>query len=237
MTAVAETAGVESPPAPPPRPPAARAAPPPLPARRGARAACAVPRGGGARGPLPRKHRDFGAAEDAVQEALLDASMQWPREGVPDNPAGWLYTTAQRRLTDQQRSDIARRRREEQMQMQAIDEQFEPEQDDTLALLFMCAHPSLTPVTTIALTLRAVGGLTTRDIGAAFFVSEATMAQRISRAKQVIKESSVPFSLPSPQERAERLDAVMHVVYLVFNEGYASSPGDELQRVDLSRAA
>src|ERR1041384_5874380 len=115
MTAVAETAGVESPPAPPPRPPAARAAPPPLPARRGARAACAVPRGGGARGPLPRKHRDFAAAEDAVQEALLDASMQWPREGVPENPAGWLSRVALRRFTDHRRSDAARRRREEQL--------------------------------------------------------------------------------------------------------------------------
>src|SRR3954451_10717134 len=123
------------------------------------------------------------------------------------------------------------------MQAPAIDEEFEPEQDDTLVLLFMCSHPALTSPSAIALTLRAVGGLTTREIGAAFFVSEATMAQRISRAKQAIKESRVPFSLPSAQERAERLDAVMHVLYLIFNEGYASSSGETLQRVDLSHEA
>jgi RNA polymerase sigma factor (sigma-70 family) len=194
-------------------------------------------------GALTRRHRDFAAAEDAVQEALLDASMQWPLEGVPRNPAGWLYKTALRRLTDALRSDIARRRREEQMNdpteelhVQAVEE-FEPEQDDTLVLLFMCAHPALTPTTAVGLTLRAVGGLTTREIAAAFFVSEATMAQRISRAKQTITESKVPFELPSAVERAQRLQAVMHVLYLVFNEGYASSSGDALQRVDLSSEA
>jgi RNA polymerase sigma factor (sigma-70 family) len=197
-------------------------------------------------GALTRRHRDFAAAEDAVQEALLDASMQWPREGVPENPGGWLYRIALRRLSDQVRSDGARRRREEQlanelveqeMQVPPIDEEFEPEQDDTLVLLLMCSHPALTPPSAIALTLRAVGGLTTREIGAAFFVSEATMAQRISRAKQTIKESNVPFSLPSLQERGKRLDAVMHVLYLIFNEGYASSSGETLQRVDLSSEA
>jgi RNA polymerase sigma factor (sigma-70 family) len=197
-------------------------------------------------GALTRRHRDFAAAEDAVQEALLDASMQWPQEGVPENPAGWLYKTALRRLTDRVRSDVARRRREEQiandlsneeMQVPAVDEEFEPEQDDTLLLLFMCAHPSLSPVTAIALMLRAVGGLTTREIAAAFFVSEATMAQRISRAKQTIKESNVSFVLPSTQERVQRLDAVMHVLYLIFNEGYSSSSGETLQRVDLSSEA
>ncbi len=189
-------------------------------------------------GALTRRHRDFAAAEDAVQEALLDAATQWPRDGVPDNPAGWLYKTALRRFTDQQRSDIARRRREEQeAPMEACEEEFEPEQDDTLLLLFMCAHPALSPVTAVALTLRAVGGLTTREIGAAFFVSEATMAQRISRAKQTIRESRVAFELPSAAERAQRLAAVMHVLYLVFNEGYASSSGDSLQRVDLSSEA
>jgi RNA polymerase sigma factor (sigma-70 family) len=197
-------------------------------------------------GALTRRHRDFAAAEDAVQEALLDASMQWPLEGVPDNPAGWLYKAALRRFTDQQRSDIARRRREaqiadefahEEMQVQAVDEEFEPEKDDTLVLLFMCAHPVLTPTTAIALMLRAVGGLTTREIGAAFFVSEATMAQRISRAKQTITESKVVFALPSAGERAQRLEAVMHVLYLIFNEGYASSSGESLQRVDLSSEA
>ena len=197
-------------------------------------------------GALARRHRDFASAEDAVQEALIDASMQWPLEGVPENPGGWLYKTARRRLTDQVRSTAARRRREElianelaneEMQVSSTDEQFEPEQDDTLMLLFMCSHPSLTSASAIALTLRAVGGLTTREIGAALFVSEATLAQRISRAKQAIKESNIPFSLPSVQERAERLDAVMHVLYLTFNEGYACSSGEKLQRVDLSHEA
>jgi len=197
-------------------------------------------------GALTRRHRDFAAAEDAVQEALLDASMQWLREGVPENPGGWLYRVALRRLTDHVRSESARRRREEQianelaeeeMQVPLIDEAFEPEQDDTLVLLFMCSHSALTASSAIALTLRAVGGLTTREIGAAFLVSEATMAQRISRAKQTIRESNIPFSLPSAHERAERLDAVMHVLYLIFNEGYASSSGETLRRVDLSSEA
>ena len=196
-------------------------------------------------GALTRRHRDFAAAEDAVQEALLDASMQWPLEGVPENAAGWLYRVALRRLTDHQRSDAARRRREEQLANELASEdlvtppveEFEPEQDDTLVLFFMCCHPSLTTPSAIALTLRAVGGLTTREIGAAFFVSEATMAQRISRAKQAIKESDVPFSLPSAQEREQRLDAVMHVLYLIFNEGYSSSSGEALHRVDLSSEA
>ncbi|MEJ0035854.1 MAG: DUF6596 domain-containing protein [Gammaproteobacteria bacterium] len=197
-------------------------------------------------GALARRHRDFAAAEDAVQEALLAASMQWPLEGVPENPAGWLYSVALRRLTDHQRGEIARRRREdllanelaiEEVPAASIDEAFEPEQDDTLVLLFMCSHPSLTGASAIALMLRAVGGLTTRQIGAAFFVSEATMAQRISRAKQAIQESKIPFDLPSAQERAQRLDAVMHVLYLIFNEGYASSSGEMLQRVDLSSGA
>src|SRR6185312_11150893 len=135
-------------------------------------------------GALTRRHRDFAAAEDAVQEALIDASVQWPLEGIPENPGGWLYQIALRRLTDHVRSDAARRRREElvanelaneELQMSSTDEEFEPEQDDTLVLLFMCSHSSLTPASAIALTLRAVGGLTTREIGAAFFVSEATM--------------------------------------------------------------
>jgi RNA polymerase sigma factor (sigma-70 family) len=195
-------------------------------------------------GALTRRHRDFAAAEDAVQEALIDASMQWPLEGVPENPGGWLYKIALRRLTDQVRSAAARRRREELMaseleetQVSSTEEQFEPEQDDTLMLLFMCSHPSLTLPSAIALTLRAVGGLTTREIGAAFFVSEATMAQRIGRAKQAIKESNIPFSLPAAKEGVERLDAVMHVLYLIFNEGYGSSSGEQLQRVDLSHEA
>jgi RNA polymerase sigma factor (sigma-70 family) len=197
-------------------------------------------------GALTRRHRDFAAAEDATQEALLAASMQWPLEGVPDNPAGWLYKIALRRLSDQARSEAARRRREEhiagelaleEMLTQATDPDFEPAQDDTLLLLFMCCHPSLTTASAIALTLRAVGGLTTGEIGRAFFVPEATMAQRISRAKQTIQESKIPFSLPSGEEREERLDAVMQVLYLIFNEGHTSSAGEKLQRVDLSTEA
>ena len=197
-------------------------------------------------GALARRHRAFAAAEDAIQEALIAASMQWPLEGVPDNPGGWLYKIALRRLRDHVRSEAARRRREEQMAGEfaieempvlSTEEDFEPDQDDTLMLLFMCCHPSLTKVSAIALTLRAVGGLTTREIGKAFFVPEATMAQRISRAKQAIRESNIPFSLPSGQEREERLDAVMHVLYLIFNEGHTSAVGEKLQRVDLSTEA
>jgi RNA polymerase sigma factor (sigma-70 family) len=197
-------------------------------------------------GALTRRHRDFAAAEDATQEALLAASMQWPLEGVPDNPAGWLYKVALRRLSDHARSEVARRRREEhiagelaieEMLTPSTEEDFEPEQDDTLMLLFMCCHPSLTTASAIALTLRAVGGLTTGEIGRAFFVPEATMAQRISRAKQTIQESKIPFSLPSGEEREERLDAVMQVLYLIFNEGHTSSAGEKLQRVDLSTEA
>ncbi|HUQ09077.1 MAG TPA: sigma-70 family RNA polymerase sigma factor [Steroidobacteraceae bacterium] len=194
-------------------------------------------------GALARRYRDFAAAEDAVQEALLDAATQWPRDGIPSNPGGWLYKVATRRLTDERRSDMARRRREEQvitgedLQVSAVEDVFEPEQDDTLLLLFMCAHPALTPPTAVALTLRAVGGLTTREIGAAFLVSEATMAQRISRAKQTITDSNVEFAMPSAAERARRLESVLHVLYLIFNEGYSSSEGEELQRVDLSSEA
>jgi RNA polymerase sigma factor (sigma-70 family) len=197
-------------------------------------------------GALTRRHRDFAAAEDATQEALIAASTQWPLEGVPDNPGGWLYKIALRRLSDHARSEIARRRREErisgelaieEMLTQPAEPDFDPDQDDTLALLFMCCHPSLTPPSAIALTLRAVGGLTTGEIAKAFFVPEATMAQRISRAKQAIEDSNIPFSLPSGAERAERLDAVMHILYLVFNEGYTSSGGEQLQRIDLSTEA
>jgi RNA polymerase sigma factor (sigma-70 family) len=197
-------------------------------------------------GALTRRHRDFAAAEDATQEALLAASMQWPLEGVPDNPGGWLHKIALRRLSDHVRSEAARRHREEhiagefaieEMLMQPTEEDFEPDRDDTLMLLFMCCHPSLTTASAIALTLRAVGGLTTGEIGKAFFVPEATMAQRISRAKQAIKESNIPFSLPSGHEREERLDAVMQVLYLIFNEGHTSSCGEKLQRVDLSTEA
>ena len=194
-------------------------------------------------GAVVRRFRDFAAAEDAVQEAMIAAFTQWPREGVPDNPRAWLIQVASRRFTDQVRSEIARRERETAV---AIDEdtaapghdiEADMDPDDTLILLFMCCHRVLTSSSAIALTLRAVGGLTTAEIANAFLVPEATMAQRISRAKQNIKTSGVPFRLPSPPERAERLPAVLHVLYLIFNEGYTSSIGAQLQRLDLAREA
>jgi RNA polymerase sigma factor (sigma-70 family) len=194
-------------------------------------------------GSVVRRFRDFAAAEDAVQEAMLAAFTQWPQEGVPENPRGWLIQVASRRMTDQVRSEIARRQRETVVASDAetmapantIESDMDP--DDTLILLFMCCHPALTSSSAIALTLRAVGGLTTAEIANAFLVPEATMAQRISRAKQSIKASGVLFRLLSPEERAERLPAVLHVLYLIFNEGYASSIGAHLQRLDLAREA
>lgn len=195
-------------------------------------------------GAVVRRSRDFAASEDAVQEALLAASLQWPRDGVPAQPRGWLIQVAARRLTDAVRSDIARRRREEivislvpaETQLALADEA-QVVGDDTLALLFMCCHPALTPATAIALTLRAVGGLTTTEIARAFLVPEATLAQRISRAKQTIKASGVPFELPSHEERGARLAQVMQVLYLIFNEGYTASSGEALVRTDLSSEA
>jgi len=197
-------------------------------------------------GAVARRHGDFDAAEDAVQEALVAAALQWPAQGIPQNPRGWLYHVALRRITDHLRSEMARRRREDAVATQVWAEwAFVPppeveigaEGDDTLKLLFMCCHPALTPASAIALTLRAVGGLTTAEIASAFLVPEATMAQRISRAKASIKSSGVPFTMPAGAERAERLGAVLHVLYLVFNEGYASSSGPRLQRTDLSNEA
>jgi RNA polymerase sigma factor (sigma-70 family) len=194
-------------------------------------------------GAVIRRFRDFAAAEDAVQEALIAAALQWPNDGIPDHPRAWLIQVASRRMTDHVRSEVARRRREtavaipfdEPAPQAAIDHEADP--DDTLILLFMCCHAALTPSSAIALTLRAVGGLTTAEIAHAFLVPEATMAQRISRAKQSIKASGVPFTLPTRQERAERLRAVLHVLYLIFNEGYTSSAGPELQRLELSAEA
>ncbi len=197
-------------------------------------------------GTVARRHGDFAAAEDAVQEALIAASVQWPVAGIPTNPRGWLYQVAVRRMTDHLRSELARRRREDIVASQLpADERFVPppdseigvDQDDTLVLLFMCCHPALTPPSAIALTLRAVGGLTTAEIANAFFVPEATMAQRISRAKQSIKSSNIPFSIPTDADSNERLSAVLHVLYLIFNEGYTSSTGADLHRTDLSNEA
>jgi RNA polymerase sigma factor (sigma-70 family) len=193
--------------------------------------------------PVVRRFRDFAAAEDAVQEALIAAAAQWPRDGVPANPRGWLIQVASRRMADHIRSEIARRRREQAVAEEAerlalpVEEATEGGEDDILVLLFMCCHPALTPPSGIALTLRAVGGLTTAEIANAFLVPEATMAQRISRAKQSIKESGIPFQLPTAEDRAERLRAVLHVLYLIFNEGYASSAGPQLRRADLSDEA
>jgi RNA polymerase sigma factor (sigma-70 family) len=171
-------------------------------------------------GAVVRRFGDFADSEDAVQEAMVEAATAWPARGTPDNPVGWLIHVASRRMMDRLRSDEARRRREglaAAHEITAADPA--PDRDDTLALMFMCCHPALTPASAIALTLRAIGGLTTAEIAAAFLVPEATMAQRISRAKQSIKASAAPFVLPEGEERAERLCSVLHVLYLIFNEG------------------
>jgi RNA polymerase sigma factor (sigma-70 family) len=198
-------------------------------------------------GAVLRRFRDFDTAEDAVQEALVAAALEWPRDGMPDSPRGWLIQVAFRRLTDQLRSEEARRRREDRVaqELQREEEEQAPAElpgpgedgDDTLILLLMCCHPALTLPSAIALTLRAVGGLSTAEIAKAFLVPEATMAQRISRAKQTVKSSGIPFQMPSSAEWAERLRAVLHVLYLIFNEGYTSSIGPNLQRTELSSEA
>ncbi len=199
---------------------------------------------------LVRRHGQFDACEDAVQEALLAAATQWPADGVPAEPAGWLVTVAGRRLTDQWRSESARRRRETAdavrtpgHQLVAPDPAAELERvagqdtDDTLTLLFLCCHPELSAPSQVALTLRAVGGLTTEQIARAFLVPESTMAQRISRAKQKIRDAGATFAMPGGAERAERLAVVLHVLYLVFNEGYTATSGPDLQRVELTAEA
>ena len=202
-------------------------------------------------GALVRRYGHFDACEDAVQEALLAAAVQWPEQGVPDNPRAWLVTVAARRLTDQLRSEQSRRRREETVAaMVPRDEFVAPgpgdgatgqaaagERDDTLTLLLLCCHPALTAPSQIALTLRAVGGLTTAQIASAFLVPEATMAQRISRAKQRIKVAGGGFRPPEPDERADRIAAVLHVLYLIFNEGYTATSGADLWRGELTGEA
>jgi RNA polymerase sigma factor (sigma-70 family) len=195
-------------------------------------------------GAVVRRFGDFAAAEDAVQEALLAGATQWPRTGLPDNPRGWLIHVAARRMTDAIRSDVARREREATLARQewpfhdpASVETDAGFADDTLTLLFMCCHPALTSPSAIALTLRAIGGLTTAEIAQAFLVPEATLAQRISRAKQTIRQSGIPFEQPDSSGRGERLASVLHVLYLVFNEGYTSSGGAALHRADLSDEA
>ena len=196
-------------------------------------------------GILTRRYRDFAGCEDAVQEALLAAASQWPREGQPDNPRGWLLRVATRRLTDQIRADTARRLREQLVvSLVPADEQIAlaadagaNERDDTLLLYFMCCHPSLSTSSQVALTLRAIAGLTTAEIARAFFVPEATMAQRLSRAKQTIRQSGVGFVTPTEADLRSRLPAVLRVLYLAFSEGYAASEGVLPLRLDLSQEA
>ena len=189
-------------------------------------------------GVLLRKHGQFDACEDAVQEALLDASIQWP-SGLPENPRAWLLTVASRRLVDAWRSESARRTREERAASMEVHPHglYAPEADDTLTLMFLCCHPALSAPSQLALTLRAVGGLTTAEIASAFMVPEATMGQRISRAKQGIQKAGARFHLPPPSERKARLGVVLQVLYLIFNEGYAASSGPSLQREDLTAEA
>ncbi|MFI5486379.1 RNA polymerase sigma factor [Micromonospora echinaurantiaca] len=196
-------------------------------------------------GALVRRYGHFDTAEDATQEALIAAATGWPRDGVPDNPRGWLITVASRRLTDLLRGEQARRRREETVARRVLPEQrLAPaadrpptDTDDTLTLLFLCCHPALSPASQIALTLRAVGGLSTAEVARAFLVPEATMTRRITRGKQRIRDSGLPFAMPAGPERAARLAAVLHVLYLIFNEGYASTAGPALLRADLAAEA
>jgi RNA polymerase sigma factor (sigma-70 family) len=189
-------------------------------------------------GILMHRFGDFSTCEDAVQEALLAAAVQWPADGVPDNPKGWLITVASRRRTELWRSESARRRREQTAAALAPpDPEPVPAVDDTLTLLLLCCHPSLTPPSQVALTLRAVGGLSTEEIARAFLVPAAVIGQRISRAKQKIKASGAEFRMPGQAQFGARLTAVLRVLYLVFNEGYTATSGPALQRVELTAEA
>jgi RNA polymerase sigma factor (sigma-70 family) len=196
-------------------------------------------------GAVVRRYGHFDLAEDATQEALVAASVQWPEGGLPDNPRAWLITVASRRLTDLLRSEQARRQREDAVARWALTEGGTPRPDqpgaggtdDTLVLLLLCCHPSLSVASQIALTLRAVGGLTTEEIARALLGSEQTVTRRITRAKQAIKDSGIPFALPAPAELEGRLSAVLRVLYLIFNEGYAGTSGPALMRVDLAQEA
>ena len=197
-------------------------------------------------GAMMKRFGNFYEAEEAVQEALLTAYLKWPEDGLPDNPRGWLIQVAACSYIDELRRTIKRRQREQHLVLMtpqddglapAPDETPEAEPDDTLTLIFMCCHPALTRGSAIALTLRAICGLTTTEIAKAYLVPPKTMAQRISRAKKDIKKSRVPFAMPDEDEREARLTSVTHVLYLMFNEGYASSEGVELQRSDLAGEA
>lgn len=189
-------------------------------------------------GVLVRRSGDLADAEDALQEALLAASTQWPVDGVPDNPRGWLVVVGQHKLVDRYRSEDARRRREELVvTMEAVEQADAAQTDDSLLLLFGCCHPALSPASAIALTLRSVGGLTTAEIARAFLVPEPTMAQRLSRARRTLRDLDGPFRMPTAGEYAERLRAVLRVLYLMFNEGYASTTGPTVARADLATEA
>jgi len=196
-------------------------------------------------GAVVRRYGHFDLAEDATQEALLAASIQWPRDGLPENPKAWLISVASRRLTDMLRSEQARRRREDAVAEWALTERGAAqvgerqagEADDTLVLLFMCCHPSLSTASQIALTLRAVGGLSAAEIARALLGSEQTVTRRITRAKQSIKDSGTPFALPGLDDLPTRLQAVLRILYLIFNEGYAATAGTALMRVDLADEA
>jgi RNA polymerase sigma factor (sigma-70 family) len=189
-------------------------------------------------GALVRRFGHFDIAEDAVQDALLAAARQWPTQGIPDHPRGWLIRVGYRRMVDQLRADQLRQRHEYEVASQPTPASPEgPAADDSLTLLFLCCHPILTPVSQVALTLRAVGGLTTAEIAHAYGVTEAAMGQRISRAKQQIRSAGGRFVLPSADDRGNRLTAVLQVLYLIFNEGYAATAGEQLQRVDLTTEA
>lgn len=189
-------------------------------------------------GALVRRFGHFDIAEDAVQDALLAAAQQWPTRGIPEHPRGWLIRVGYRRMIDQLRADQFRQRREYQLASQpAPASTDEPVADDSLTLLFLCCHPILSPVSQVALTLRAVGGLTTAEIAHAYGVTEVAMGQRISRAKQQIKSAGGRFVLPSAEDRENRLITVLQVLYLIFNEGYAATAGEQLHRVDLTTEA
>jgi RNA polymerase sigma factor (sigma-70 family) len=189
-------------------------------------------------GTLVRRHGQFEQCEDAVQEALIAATRQWPTEGVPDDPRAWLVAVAQRRLVDAWRSESARHAREQSaFDLEPAEPGAATDTDDTVALLVLCCHPAVSPPSQLALTLRAVGGLTTAEIAAAFLVPEATMAQRISRAKAAIKSAGARFEPPVGPELASRMRTVRHVLYLIFNEGYATSSGERAQRTELTAEA
>jgi RNA polymerase sigma factor (sigma-70 family) len=196
-------------------------------------------------GALLRRHQALDLCEDAVQEALIAAAASWPDAGLPANPRAWLITVATRRLIDEVRNESSRRQREDRLVFGSPPAELsrlpggehDPDRDDTLTLLLLCCHPALTSPSQIALTLKAVGGLTTAEIASAFFVPESTMAQRVSRAKQRIREAGATFAMPPPDEIDGRLRAVLHVLYLIFNEGYTTSSGTQINRTDLTREA